>query len=193
MKFSPTQLPGLVIVEPDVFKDERGFFFEVYHDRKFVEGGLSVKFVQLNHSKSKKGALRGLHFQKTHPQGKLIRVLQGEIFDVGVDVRRGSPTFGRWEGMKVSADSFKELYIPEGFAHGFCVLSDTAEVEYLCTDLYVPTDEFTLYWNDPDLKIDWPVKNPQLSKKDDAGLTLKELGDRLPLYKVPSQSASQSR
>jgi len=182
MRFLPTDLPGVIVVEPDVHRDERGFFFEVYHAAKYADGGIRETFVQDNHSRSKRGTLRGLHGQCRRPQGKLVRALQGEIFDVGVDARRGSPTFGRWVGVTLSADNRRLLYVPAGFLHGFCVTSEAAEVEYKCTELYDASDEIAVRWNDPDVGIDWPLRDPVLSPKDAAAPRLAEVGDRLPLY-----------
>ena len=184
MKFIPTsELPEVIVVEPDVFRDPRGFFLETYHAQKYRDGGITPTFVQDNHSRSVRGSLRGLHAQLNHPQGKLVRVLQGEIYDVAVDVRRGSPTFGRWIGVTLSAENFRQCYIPIGFVHGFCVTSETAEVEYKVTDLYDPSGEITLIWNDPALGIPWPITDPVLSAKDARGLTLAELTERLPICK----------
>ena len=166
MRLVPTRLKDVVIVEPDVFKDNRGFFLESYHSRKFAEAGLKVTFVQDNHSRSGKGTLRGLHAQLHKPQGKLIRVVQGEVFDVAVDARPDSPSFGQWVGERLSAENFRQLYIPPGFLHGFCVTGDFAEVEYKCTDFYDASDEIGVRWNDPQLKIQWPVSDPVLSTKD---------------------------
>jgi dTDP-4-dehydrorhamnose 3,5-epimerase len=172
MQFLPTELPGVVVVEPKVFADERGFFMETYHQPRFAAAGINLPFVQDNHSLSKKGVLRGLHYQIRHAQGKLVRVVQGEIFDVAVDVRRSSPTFGRWVGTNLSDANRRQLYIPPGFAHGFCVLSDSAEVLYKTTDVYSPADERTLLWNDPTVGIRWPVHEPVISAKDQQGLPL---------------------
>ncbi len=182
MKFIPTELPGVILVEPRVFRDERGFFLETYQSRKFSEGGIDATFVQDNHSRSARGTLRGLHAQRAQPQGKLIRVIEGAIWDVAVDIRRGSPTFGRWVGVTLSDENFHQLYIPPDFAHGFCVLSEVAQVEYKCTEFYAPHAEITLRWNDPEIGICWPIESPLLSPKDQAGETLGELMDRLPRY-----------
>ncbi|MCB4757327.1 MAG: dTDP-4-dehydrorhamnose 3,5-epimerase [Elusimicrobia bacterium] len=185
MKFIPSSLPGVTVMEPRLFKDDRGFFFEVFHARKYQKEGLHFVLVQLNHSRSQKGILRGLHYQLERPQAKLVRVLQGEIFDVAVDIRVGSPAFGRWEGVLLSSDNNKILHIPGGFAHGFCVLSAEAEVEYACNDFYDPKDERTLRWDDPQVKIEWPLKNPLLSPKDASAPTLRELEGQLPVYAAP--------
>jgi dTDP-4-dehydrorhamnose 3,5-epimerase len=182
MKFTETSLPGVILIDPLVHSDERGFFFEVYHEKKYHDAGIKAKFVQDNHSKSVKGTLRGLHTQMRHPQGKLIRVLEGEIFDVAVDIRRGSPNFKRWVGVTLSAGNFKMLYVPPGFAHGFCVTSDTAQVEYKCTSLYDPTDELSIMWNDPAIGVKWPVTAPLLSKKDLNTKPLSEITEQLPFY-----------
>jgi dTDP-4-dehydrorhamnose 3,5-epimerase len=180
LRFEPTELPGVIAVEPDVFRDARGFFLETYHASKYEAGGIPHRFVQDNHSRSALGTLRGLHAQRARPQGKLIRVIEGEIYDVAVDIRRGSPTFGRWVGMNLSAASFRQLFIPPNFAHGFCVLSDSAQVEYKCTDFYVPDDELALRWSDPELAIDWPVREPILSARDASAPTIRQAFNRLP-------------
>jgi len=170
----------MIIIEPDVFKDKRGFFLETYQYEKYKKGGVTNRFIQDNFSRSVRGTLRGLHFQMKKPQGKLIRVVRGEIFDVGVDIRKGSPTFGKWTGLIVSSENFKQIYVPPGFAHGFCVISDFAEVEYKCTDFYDPSDEYTLVWNDPEIGVDWPIKNPILSVKDMAAQPLSAITLKLP-------------
>jgi dTDP-4-dehydrorhamnose 3,5-epimerase len=166
MRVIETDLPGVVILEPEVFRDERGFFLEVYHRDKYVAAGLDVRFVQENHSRSVRHSLRGLHWQWRRPQAKLVRVIVGEVFDVAVDIRRGSPTFGKWTGTRLAADNFRQMFIPEGFAHGFFVTSDVAEVEYKCTDVYDPGGEGGLPWNDPALGITWPDGTPVLSARD---------------------------
>jgi len=171
MQVEKTKLDGVLLVTPKVFGDDRGFFMETYNRDQAIELGLPGEFVQDNHSKSAKGVLRGLHYQSPSWQGKLVRVVQGEIFDVAVDIRDGSPTFGQWVGYTLNDENKQQLYVPEGFAHGFCVTSDTAEVIYKCTDLYAPSEEGSLLWNDPEIGIDWPVENPSLSPKDEeAGL-----------------------
>lgn len=182
MKFIPGQLPGIIVVEPKMHRDARGVFIETYHKRKYSEGGISISFVQDNSSKSVRGTLRGLHAQIKHPQGKLVRVVNGEIFDVAVDIRRGSPYFSKWTGVTLSGENAKQMYVPEGFLHGFVVLSETAEVEYKCTDFYDPADEITVIWNDPAIGIKWPVESPTLSAKDRNGSTLSRLMERLPVY-----------
>lgn len=180
--FRPTAIPEVLLVEPVVHRDPRGFFLETYHRAKYRAGGLGVDFVQDNRSLSAARTLRGLHAQLTRPQGKLIQALRGEIFDVAVDIRRGSPTFGRWVGELLTGDNFRQLWVPPGFAHGFCVVSETAEVEYKCTALYDPSDEISISWNDPEIGIDWPVAEPLLSQRDVAAPRLAELLDRLPVY-----------
>ena len=182
MQFLTTPLPGVLVIEPDVFRDPRGFFFETYHARKYREGGVGVTFVQDNHSRSTRGTLRGLHAQRAHPQGKLVRVVVGEVFDVVVDIRRGSPTFKQWFGVTLAADNFRQCYVPPGFAHGFVVTSEVAEFEYKCTYFYDPTDELRILWNDPAIGIAWPVQDPVLSDKDRAAHPLSELMDQLPRY-----------
>lgn len=170
-----------MLVEPVVHRDDRGFFFESWHAEKYAELGIDTQFVQDNHSKSARGTLRGLHAQLATPQGKLVRASQGEILDVAVDIRTSSPRFGQHVAVVLSADNFKQLYIPEGFAHGFCVISERAELQYKCTDLYDPAGEITVAWNDPALGIEWPVKEPLLSQKDGAARTLAEHSeDELP-------------
>lgn len=183
MRFSPGSLKGVVLIEPEVRKDSRGFFLEFYRENQYKAADIKSTFVQDNHSKSNKDTLRGLHAQLRHPQGKLIRVIQGEIFDVAVDARPDSPTFGRWEGQNLSSDNFRQLFIPAGFLHGFCVLSDSAEVEYRCTDYYDPQDEIGVCWNDPTLGIRWPLSRPLLSDKDKSLPTFKEITARLESYR----------
>ena len=182
MRFVPTALPEVVRVEPDVHRDARGFFVETWREQRWSEGGIPGPFVQDNHSFSCRGALRGLHAQLARPQGKLARATEGEVFDVAVDIRVGSPTFGRWTGVTLSGENCRQVYIPPGYAHGFCVLSDRAHFEYKCTAFYDPDDELTLAWNDADLAIAWPVQAPLLSAKDAAGRRLAEVMDRLPRF-----------
>ena len=171
---TPSAIPDVLILEPKVFGDARGFFFESFNARDFAQAtGLSVDFVQDNHSKSAQGVLRGLHYQIPHPQGKLVRVVQGEVFDVAVDLRRASPTFGRWVGEHLSAENKRQLWVPPGFAHGFVVLSDSAEYLYKTTDYWYPEHERSLLWNDSTVGIDWPIDFvPQLAAKDAAGKVL---------------------
>ncbi|MEM7051088.1 MAG: dTDP-4-dehydrorhamnose 3,5-epimerase [Acidobacteriota bacterium] len=183
MKVRTTNLEGVLLFEPVVHGDERGFFLETYHQGKYAEAGLDATFVQDNHSRSGASILRGLHAQRCHPQGKLVRAVEGAIFDVAVDIRRGSPTFAHWYGTVLSDKNFRQLYVPPGFAHGFCVIGESAQVEYKCTDLYRPDDEISIRWDDPEIAIDWPIREPRLSQKDDAGAqTLAELAERLPIY-----------
>lgn len=189
MRFEPiAALPDLLLVEPEVHEDERGFFFEAYHQRKAVRGGITEPFVQDNHSGSHKGVLRGLHFQHPKGQGKLVRTTRGGIFDVAVDVRVGSPTFGRWWGVELNEDNHLQLWLPAGFAHGFLVLSEWAEVEYKCTEFYSPADEHVLLWNDPRIGIRWPMPEPSVSRRDAAGrsLIVLEEGGVLPTWRGTS-------
>jgi dTDP-4-dehydrorhamnose 3,5-epimerase len=172
MTIQELSLSGVLLIEPRVFADERGHFMETWHQQKFAAAGLDVAFVQDNHSQSRRGVLRGLHYQLRRPQGKLVRVVRGEVFDVAVDLRRSSPTFGHWVGEALSEANHRQMYIPAGFAHGFCVLSDRADVVYKCTDFYDRDDEHTLLWNDPTVAIDWPITEPILSPKDLVGRSL---------------------
>lgn len=176
MRATPTAIPDVLVIEPKVFGDERGFFYESYNEKAFREAtGLNVQFVQDNHSKSAKNVLRGLHYQVQQPQGKLVRVVQGEVFDVAVDIRKDSKTYGQWVGQVISADNKKQLWIPPGLAHGFVVLSETAEFLYKTTDYYAPAHERCIAWNDPDLAITWPIDGmPSLSAKDAAGIAFRE-------------------
>lgn len=175
MKISPTRLPEVLLIEPKVFGDARGFFLESWNERGFAAAGIRARFVQDNHSRSERNVLRGLHYQIRQPQGKLVRVVAGEIFDVAVDIRRSSPDFGRWEGVRLNAESHKMLWIPAGFAHGFCVLSEFAEVLYKATEYYAPEHERCILWNDRELHIDWPLPStPTLSAKDTAGTRLRD-------------------
>ena len=166
LKFTEKSLPGVLLIEPMVFEDDRGYFMETYHTGKYSEAGLDQAFVQDNHSQSRQFTLRGLHYQLKHPQGKLVYVITGEILDIAVDIRSGSPTFGRWTGTLLSDKNKRQLFVPEGFAHGFCVLSEIADVIYKCTDLYTPGDEYGILWSDPTIDIVWPIENPGLSEKD---------------------------
>ena len=176
MKVLKTKLNDCYIIKPKVFNDERGFFLETYRESYYSElAEISLPFVKDNHSRSSKGVLRGLHFQKNKPQGKLVRVVRGEVFDVAVDIRKDSNTFGMWDSVILSEDNKKQLWVPPGFAHGFLVLTDYADFEYKCTDYYDPKDEFSIIWNDPSLAISWPIKDPIISKKDANALSLKEL------------------
>lgn len=182
MNFIKTKIEGVYIIEPKVFGDSRGFFMETYNEDDFKKAGLNYTFVQDNHSKSHKGVLRGLHFQKNHPQAKLVRVIKGEVFDVTVDLRKNSPTYGKWIGEILSSDNKKMLMIPRGFAHGFLVLSDEAEFVYKCDDLYHPEDEGGIMYNDSDINISWPDAGTiELSEKDKKHPTLKELNFKFDL------------
>jgi dTDP-4-dehydrorhamnose 3,5-epimerase len=176
MKVIQTDVQDVMIIEPKVFGDERGFFLETFQADRYRElAGINLEFVQDNHSRSSKGVLRGLHFQKSNPQGKLVRVVRGEVFDVAVDIRKNSPTFGKWAGVILSEENKKQFWVPPGLAHGFVTLSDTADFEYKCTDYYDPTDEGCLMWNDSDIGIDWPINSPSLSEKDAKGNSFQEL------------------
>jgi dTDP-4-dehydrorhamnose 3,5-epimerase len=177
-----SDLPDVLIVEPDVHQDPRGFFLETYHAAKYQAAGISDSFVQDNHSRSVQGTLRGLHLQLRRPQGKLVRVIEGEVFDVAVDVRVGSPTFGRWVGVTLSAANFRQCYVPPGFAHGFAVVSPVAQVEYKCTDVYDPGGELGIAWNDPAIGIHWPIADPLLSARDMQHPPLATLMERLPVF-----------
>jgi dTDP-4-dehydrorhamnose 3,5-epimerase len=177
MKFLETDLPGVIIVEPDVFRDPRGFFLETFHAKRYRDGGIPFDFVQDNHSRSVRGTLRGLHAQKARPQGKLVRAIRGEIFDVAVDIRPGSKSFGRSVSAVLSDENFRQLFVPPGYAHGFCVTSETAEVEYKCTDFYDKTDEMGLRWDTAG--IEWPIIKPLLSPKDLVLPSLAELRQQL--------------
>ena len=178
MQVIETSLPGVVVLKPRVFSDARGFFYEAYNEARYREVGIDCGFVQDNFSKSTKGILRGLHWQVSQPQDKLVWCLQGEVYDVAVDVRPGSPTFGKWCGVTLSSEEKNQIFVPAGFAHGFCVVSDTAEVTYKCSRFYAPEDEGGVIWNDPKLGIEWPIAEPILSKKDAALPPLSEA--RLP-------------
>lgn len=183
MEVLETRLPGVVLLKPKVFGDERGFFMESWNRQKYEALGVPGDFVQDNLSFSRRGVLRGLHYQQPNAQGKLVSVLQGEVLDVAVDIRQGSPTFGQWESFVLSSENRHQLYVPEGFAHGFCVTSDTALFAYKCTRYYSPADEASILWNDPDLAIDWPPMEFELSAKDRDGVPLKDMpAERLPRY-----------
>jgi len=178
-RFLRQSVPDVILVEPDVHRDDRGFFLETWQRDRYRESGIDVEFVQDNHSRSAHGVLRGLHLQVRHPQGKLVRCVEGEVFDVAVDVRPDSPTFGKWSAATLSAASFRQLWVPPGFAHGFCVVSENAQFEYKCTDFWARGDEITLAWDEPTLAIPWPVTDPSLSEKDRGGLSLAEVRERL--------------
>ena len=186
MKVTPAALEGVLIIEPDCFADERGFFLETFNTARYTQAGLDETFRQDNHSRSRRGVIRGLHYQLTYPQGKLLYVVRGEIFDVAVDIRRGSATFGKWTGLHLSETNKKQFFIPGGFAHGFSVLSDTADVVYKCTEIYRPGEEGGIAYNDPDLGIPWEVEAPLVSDKDAALPRLKDAApERLPKYTGP--------
>lgn len=190
MKVTDTDLPGVRLIQPSVFGDSRGFFYESWSASRYAEAGLPRSFVQDNISKSSRGALRGLHLQHPHGQGKLVYVLVGEVFDVAVDVRCGSPHFGQWTGANLSEGNRHQLYIPPGFAHGFCVISEAAVFAYKCTEAYHPETELTVAWNDPDVGIRWPIVRPTLSAKDRAGQWLKTFRDKLPRYSATEEGGA---
>lgn len=175
MKIIPTVIPEVLIIEPKVFGDERGFFVETYSEARYKNSGILLDFVQDNHSRSSKGILRGLHFQLNHPQGKLVRVVRGSVFDVALDIRVGSPSFGQAAWVELSEDNKLQLWVPPGFAHGFVVTSETADFEYRCTDYYHPETEGAVLWNDPNLNIPWPIDSPLLSAKDSVAQCLKDI------------------
>jgi len=186
MQVQSTQLPDVLLCMPKVFGDERGYFLETFQAQRYADAGIAGPFVQDNLSHSRKGILRGLHLQHPQAQGKLVYVLQGEVFDVAVDVRVGSPNFGRFASAVLNGDNRHQLYIPPGFAHGFCVTSDSATFAYKCTEYYSPSTELSVLWSDPDLGIPWPEQHPQLSAKDEAGQRLRDIPhDRLPIYRQP--------
>ena len=187
MKIVNSKLSGVLLIEPDVYNDERGFFLETWHQVRYRDGHFpDVAFVQDNHSRSARGVLRGLHFQKDFPQGKLVQVCRGRVFDVAVDIRIGSPEFGRWVGHELSDDNHHQLWIPPGFAHGFCTLSDSADLMYKCTDIYRADDDFGITWDDPRIAVQWPISDPLLSDKDKELPTLSDVEKtgRLPVFQV---------
>ena len=185
MKVIQTSLPGVLVIEPQVFGDPRGFFYESYNEAKYAKLGIHVNFVQTNVSQSTKGVLRGLHYQWPNAQGKLVSVLQGEVYDVAVDIRRGSPTFGQWTSAMLTADHHRHMWIPAGFAHGFCVLSEQAIFTYQCTTLYDPAADASICWNDATIGIDWPVSEPLISAKDAKAPLLADVpADRLPPFEA---------
>ena len=179
MKIIKTKLSGVLIIEPSVFGDERGFFLENYQKERYQEAGIHLDFVQDNHSRSSQNVLRGLHFQINKPQGKLVRVTDGEVYDVAVDINPDSDTFSEYAGVILSGSNHKQLYVPPGYAHGFCVITKTADFQYKCTDYYDPADEGGIIWNDPDINIDWPITKPNLSEKDKNNQTLKAYAQSL--------------
>jgi dTDP-4-dehydrorhamnose 3,5-epimerase len=183
MRIFPSSLPEILIIEPSVFQDERGFFMETYQQRRYTEAGIESIFVQDNLSRSVHGTLRGLHYQVKHAQAKLIQVIEGTIFDVALDIRRGSPYFGQWTSVHLSDENKRQLFVPEGFAHGFCVLSESAQVIYKCTDFYASEDEGGVLWSDPTLAIAWPISEPLLSEKDSRLPCLADIPpEHLPVY-----------
>ena len=186
MNFISTSFAGVTVIEPDVFRDERGFFLETFHSAKYTAGGIDAPFVQDNHSRSGYGTIRGLHAQSRHPQGKLVRVLAGAIFDVVVDIRRGSPTFRHWLSFELSAENFRQLYVPPGYAHAICIVSESAEIEYKCTAFYDPSDEIRIAWNDPAIGIQWPIAAPLLSAADRTAASLADQAERLPRFAATS-------
>jgi len=184
MNIITTSIEGVLIIEPKVFMDNRGFFMETYNRNRYIKAGINTLFVQDNLSYSVRGTVRGLHYQVSHPQAKLVQVITGEIFDVAVDIRSGSPTFGKWTGVHLSDRNRSQLFIPEGFAHGFCVLSETAHFLYKCSEFFAPDDEGGIIWSDPDIGIDWPVEDPIVSEKDKQLQRLAELdSNQLPFLK----------
>ncbi len=188
MKTIASAIPEVIIVEPKVHSDQRGFFLESYNHLNYQQNGIKADFVQDNHSYSVKGTLRGLHIQTgSHSQAKLVRVVKGEVFDVAVDARAGSPTFSKWVGVRLSQDNYRQLFIPQGFLHGFCVLSEYADFEYKCDNYYNRDSELTIAYDDPNIGIEWPIENPLVSDKDKAGLKLSEVMDRLTEYKGKEQ------
>ena len=180
MQITKTPLDGVLLIEPKVFKDPRGFFLESYQEQRYRDAGIDVSFVQDNHSCSSKDILRGLHVQLSNPQAKLVRVVEGSVFDVAVDLRKDSPTFGKWYGVELSAENFRQLFVPVGFAHGFCVTSERAQFEYKCSNYYNPKHELSILWNDPAIGIRWPVSAPILSPKDEKGALLESVRESLP-------------
>ncbi len=175
MKIIETALTGVFIIEPKVFGDQRGFFLETFQAERYRDVGITLPFVQDNHSRSQRGVLRGLHFQRTRPQGKLVSVSRGAVYDVAVDINPESPTCGQYVGVVLNDENHRQFWVPPGYAHGFCVLSETADFQYKCTDLYYPDDEGGLIWSDPDVNVPWPVETPKLSEKDQANPTLRQL------------------
>jgi dTDP-4-dehydrorhamnose 3,5-epimerase len=188
MRVLDTGLPDVMLIKPDVFQDRRGVFFELHHLKKYADAGMSGPFVQDNFSRSVRGTLRGLHYQLRNPQGKLVTVVDGAAFDVVVDIRKGSPTFKQWIGLELSADNQLQLYVPPGFAHGFCALAESVALLYKCTDFYSPDDERGIIWNDSELRITWPVSDPILSPKDAAYKSLADMMGELPQYHRPDRS-----
>jgi dTDP-4-dehydrorhamnose 3,5-epimerase len=185
VRFVETELKGVILISPDAYEDTRGMFFELYHAKTYHDAGIRQPFVQDNFSRSVRGVLRGLHYQLKQPQGKLVSVLEGSVFDVVADIRTGSPTFGKWTAIDLSAENKLQVYIPPGFAHGFCATSESASVFYKCTQFYAPADERGIIWNDPTLAIRWPIREPLLSAKDRDYKTLDDMKGELPEYSRP--------
>lgn len=179
MEVIKTKLDGCLIIRPKIFADERGFFLETYQEKRYQEAGINERFVQDNRSRSTQNVLRGLHFQKNKPQGKLVTVIEGEVFDVAIDLRPNSKTFGQYESVILTSDNKLQFYVPPGFAHGFCVISPTAEFQYKCTDYYDPEDESGLIWNDPDIGVEWPINDPILSSKDEKQPLLSQIKNKI--------------
>lgn len=184
MRVTTTDIPDVLLIEPDIFRDPRGLFLETYHARRYADTGIPGPFVQDNYSQSLQGTLRGLHYQEPHAQGKLVMVTDGTVYDVVVDIRKGSPSFGRWYGSELSAENRRQVYVPPGCAHGFCVTSNRASFQYKCTDYYAPGNERGIIWNDPALAISWPVTTPILSAKDRTYKSLAEMESELPRYRL---------
>jgi dTDP-4-dehydrorhamnose 3,5-epimerase len=182
MKFVPTSFSNVIIIEPDLFRDGRGFFLETFRRDKYARGGIDCEFLQDNQSRSTRNTIRGLHAQRQHPQAKLVRAVTGSILDVVVDIRRGSPSYLKWIAVELSADNFRQIYVPPGFAHGICITSELADIEYKCTDYYDPTDELRIAWDDPSIGIRWPVEKPILSEKDRQARPIANQMELLPRY-----------
>lgn len=184
MRITTVDIPGVLVIEPKVFQDPRGLFVETYHAERYTKAGIAQQFVQDNYSRSVRGTLRGLHFQEPHAQGKLVMAVEGAVYDVVVDIRKGSPSFGKWYGVELSAENMRQIYVPPGCAHGFCVMTDQAAFLYKCTDFYSLQDERGILWSDPALGIMWPVSDPVLSLKDQTNPTLAQIENELPLYET---------
>lgn len=188
MRITTVDIPGVLVIEPKIFQDSRGLFVETYHAQRYTEAGIAQQFVQDNYSRSVRGTLRGLHFQEPHAQGKLVMAVEGAVYDVVVDIRKGSPSFGKWYGVELSAENMRQIYVPPGCAHGFCVVTDQAAFLYKCTDFYSLKDERGILWSDPALGIMWPMSDPLLSLKDQTNPTLAQIGNELPPYEpVPAR------
>jgi len=188
LRITTVDIPGVLVIEPKIFQDSRGLFVETYHAQRYTEAGIAQQFVQDNYSRSVRGTLRGLHFQEPHAQGKLVMAVEGAVYDVVVDIRKGSPSFGKWYGVELSAENMRQIYVPPGCAHGFCVVTDQAAFLYKCTDFYSLKDERGILWSDPALGIMWPMSDPLLSLKDQTNPTLAQIGNELPPYEpVPAR------